>query len=342
MHGLPDLQSTPVSSKYSSVRSTPTVDLNTNIFEYSFLSDSDAGEWFRNCSFCGDSAISTLSRFDLTCRHSPRLLANGYYVLDEDSILSNEEGNLTLSPTKTNVTYKERLVRIFRRKKKKFCKSLASIFAMNLDNSVVDSSAISDMVTHDCDLDDKEDSDAENERNIDPDPQNSKSLLLETPAPFLTPSAVKEHVGPKVQEPPVLGKKTGRGASCPRIAERTGHSTSFEKEHRSDQRPEHLRRRVSYGGFLMVNGDNCEFSHGQGRWTSRNRRLVFNATRSPRHLAVLSPIKARLALSPKVHNAMPGYFCERNLRDFEINIARSPIYLIVMILVCIVISTWGI
>ncbi|XP_078542260.1 transmembrane protein 71 [Lissotriton helveticus] len=324
------------------VRRTPNVDLHTNVFEYSFSSDSDAGDWFRNCSFCGDSALSTLSRFYLTCRHSPRLLTNGYYVLDEDSILSSEEGNLTLSPTKTNVTYKERLVRIFRRKKKKLCKSLASLFDMSQTNSMVGSSAISDMVpTNGCDFEDNEDSDAENERNIDPDLQNAKSLLLETPTPLLTPTAVKDCAGPTVQVPPVLGKLPGKAASDLRVAERSGPSIPFEKGQRSHPRPDILRRRVSSGGFLIVHGDSCEFSHDQGQWISHNRRPFLNTTRSPRRLAFLSPIKPRFTLSRKIYNARPGYFCERNLRDFEFNIVRSPIYLIVMILVCILISTWG-
>ncbi|NXP49494.1 TMM71 protein, partial [Heliornis fulica] len=52
------------------------------------------------------------------CRRSPRLLSNGYYVLTEDSFLSDEEGNITLTLSQTSVTYKENLVRVFRRRKK--------------------------------------------------------------------------------------------------------------------------------------------------------------------------------------------------------------------------------
>ncbi|KAM9439504.1 transmembrane protein 71 isoform 1-T1 [Clarias gariepinus] len=62
------------------------------------------------------------------CRRSPRLLANGYYVLTEDSVVSDDQGNLTLTPTQTNISYKENVARIFRRKRKAR-RSLASLFS---------------------------------------------------------------------------------------------------------------------------------------------------------------------------------------------------------------------
>ncbi|XP_040551338.1 transmembrane protein 71 isoform X2 [Gallus gallus] len=48
----------------------------------------------------------------------------------EDSFLSDEDGNITLSPSQTSVTYKENLVRIFRRRKK-IQQSLASLFSLS-------------------------------------------------------------------------------------------------------------------------------------------------------------------------------------------------------------------
>lgn len=45
------------------------------------------------------------------CRRSPRLLANGYYVLTEDSVVTDDQGNMTLTPTQTNISYKENLAR---------------------------------------------------------------------------------------------------------------------------------------------------------------------------------------------------------------------------------------
>ncbi|NWV98220.1 TMM71 protein, partial [Machaerirhynchus nigripectus] len=79
-----------------------------------------------------------------TCRRSPRLLSNGYYVLTEDSFLSDEEGNITLTPSHTNVTYKENLVRVFRRRKK-IRRSLNSLFNLSASSSWLSSTIPSKM-----------------------------------------------------------------------------------------------------------------------------------------------------------------------------------------------------
>ncbi|XP_023777308.1 transmembrane protein 71 isoform X3 [Cyanistes caeruleus] len=70
------------------------------------------------CAFLDDDPAYECSTTPLTgslptCRRSPRLLSNGYYVLTEDSFVSDEEGNITLTPSHTSVTYKENLVRLF-------------------------------------------------------------------------------------------------------------------------------------------------------------------------------------------------------------------------------------
>ncbi|NWU90332.1 TMM71 protein, partial [Upupa epops] len=79
-----------------------------------------------------------------TCRRSPRLLSNGYYVLTEDSFLSDDEGNLTLTPSQTSVTYKENLVRVFRRRKK-IRRSLASLFSLSASSSWLSNPVLSNM-----------------------------------------------------------------------------------------------------------------------------------------------------------------------------------------------------
>ncbi|KFM03953.1 Transmembrane protein 71, partial [Aptenodytes forsteri] len=79
-----------------------------------------------------------------TCRRSPRLLSNGYYVLTEDSFLSDEKGNITLTPSQTSVTYKENLVRVFRRRKK-IRRSLASLFNLGASSSWLSSTILSNM-----------------------------------------------------------------------------------------------------------------------------------------------------------------------------------------------------
>lgn len=89
-----------------------------------------------------------------TCRRSPRLLSNGYYVLTEDSFLSDEDGNITLSPSQTSVTYKENLVRIFRRRKK-IRRSLASLFSLSASSQWLSSTIINTLdSSHVDDVDD--------------------------------------------------------------------------------------------------------------------------------------------------------------------------------------------
>lgn len=67
-------------------------------------------------SHISDSSFECFSTNPLTgsvcvCRRSPRLLASGYYVLTEDSFTTDDEGNVTLTPSHTSVSYKENLVR---------------------------------------------------------------------------------------------------------------------------------------------------------------------------------------------------------------------------------------
>uniref|UniRef100_A0A3Q3WCB7 Uncharacterized protein n=1 Tax=Mola mola TaxID=94237 RepID=A0A3Q3WCB7_MOLML len=52
------------------------------------------------------------------CRRSPRLLTNGYYSVTDDSFSWDDDGNVSLTPCKTSVSYKENLVRIFRRRRR--------------------------------------------------------------------------------------------------------------------------------------------------------------------------------------------------------------------------------
>ncbi|NWQ65865.1 TMM71 protein, partial [Neopipo cinnamomea] len=91
------------------------------------------------CAFLDDDPAYECSTNPLTgslsrCRRSPRLLSNGYYILAEDSFLSDEEGNVTLTPSHTRVTYKENLIRVFRRRKK-IRRSLDSLFNLSASSS---------------------------------------------------------------------------------------------------------------------------------------------------------------------------------------------------------------
>ncbi|XP_008945577.1 PREDICTED: transmembrane protein 71, partial [Merops nubicus] len=77
-----------------------------------------------------------------SCRRSPRLLSNGYYILTADSLLCDEEGNITLTPSQTSVTYKENLIRVFRRRKK-IRRSLTSLFSLSASSSWLSSTILS-------------------------------------------------------------------------------------------------------------------------------------------------------------------------------------------------------
>ncbi|XP_037538400.1 transmembrane protein 71 [Nematolebias whitei] len=52
------------------------------------------------------------------CRRSPRLLTNGYYDVTEDSFSLDQDGNVSLLGCRSNVSYKENLVRVFRRRRR--------------------------------------------------------------------------------------------------------------------------------------------------------------------------------------------------------------------------------
>ncbi|KAM7070796.1 transmembrane protein 71 isoform 4-T6 [Acridotheres tristis] len=101
------------------------------------------------CAFLDDDPAYECSTNPLTgslptCRRSPRLLSNGYYVLTEDSFLSDEEGSITLTPSHTSVTYKENLVRVFRRRKK-IRRSFDSLFNLSASSSWLSSTIPSRM-----------------------------------------------------------------------------------------------------------------------------------------------------------------------------------------------------
>uniref|UniRef100_A0A8C6UCS2 Si:ch211-235o23.1 n=1 Tax=Neogobius melanostomus TaxID=47308 RepID=A0A8C6UCS2_9GOBI len=66
-------------------------------------------------------------------RRSPRLLTNGYYDVTQGSFTWDQDGNVSLTPGKTSVCYKENLVRIFRRRRRPHS-SLVSLLHNVKDN----------------------------------------------------------------------------------------------------------------------------------------------------------------------------------------------------------------
>ncbi|XP_038664882.1 transmembrane protein 71 isoform X2 [Scyliorhinus canicula] len=94
-----------------------------------------------NENSCSPWHLNPLSGSPCRCRRSPRLLMNGYYDLSEESFM-DDEGNLTLTPSKINISYKENLVRIFRRKRR-VRRSFASLFSIDSSSSWLNRSLFS-------------------------------------------------------------------------------------------------------------------------------------------------------------------------------------------------------
>ncbi|KAF6323801.1 transmembrane protein 71 [Rhinolophus ferrumequinum] len=102
MYRISQVMSTPVASSSRSQIERAGELSSTCIFP-SFACDFLDGDVSFDC--CSIDSLTGLA-----CRRSPRLLTNGYYLWTEDSFLCDKDGNITLSPPQTSVTYKENLV----------------------------------------------------------------------------------------------------------------------------------------------------------------------------------------------------------------------------------------
>nr|XP_027806121.1 transmembrane protein 71 isoform X2 [Marmota flaviventris]XP_027806129.1 transmembrane protein 71 isoform X2 [Marmota flaviventris] len=142
MYRISQLMSTPVASKCSTRSNRECIGelAPSCIFPSLAFDFLDGGSPFECCS------IDPLTGSHYTCRRSPRLLTNGYYVWTEDSFLCDEDGNITLNPSQTTVMYKENLVRIFRRKKR-VRRSLPSLFSLSASQSWLCGSVLGDSDT---------------------------------------------------------------------------------------------------------------------------------------------------------------------------------------------------
>uniref|UniRef100_A0A8B9YFB6 Transmembrane protein 71 n=1 Tax=Bos mutus grunniens TaxID=30521 RepID=A0A8B9YFB6_BOSMU len=138
MYQISQLMSTPVanssqSEKEYAVEPSPPCILPSSVCD--FLNGDSPFE-----GHSGDPLMDS----PFTCRRSPRLLTNGYYIWTEDSFLCDEDGNITLSPSQTRVLYKENLVRIFR-KKRRIRRSFSSLFNLSASESWLRGSIFDDV-----------------------------------------------------------------------------------------------------------------------------------------------------------------------------------------------------
>nr|XP_054374808.1 transmembrane protein 71 isoform X3 [Pongo abelii] len=133
----------------------------------SFTCDSLDGDHSFECR-----SIDPLTGSHYTCRRSPRLLTNGYYIWTEDSFLCNKDGNIILNPSQTSVMYKENLVRIFR-KKKRIRHPFSSLFNLSTSKSWLHGSIFGDI-----DSSPSEDNWLEGIRRLDTDHCNGNDVTL--------------------------------------------------------------------------------------------------------------------------------------------------------------------
>ncbi|XP_077606078.1 transmembrane protein 71 isoform X1 [Crocuta crocuta] len=130
MYQISQLMSTPVARKCSSGSEREyTREMSPGCILPSFACDFLDGDSSFECC-----PVDLLTGSHVTCRRSPRLLSNGYYIWTEDSFLCGEDGNITLSPPQTSVLYKENLVRIFK-KKKRIRPSFSNLFNLGASKS---------------------------------------------------------------------------------------------------------------------------------------------------------------------------------------------------------------
>ncbi|PNJ09170.1 TMEM71 isoform 9, partial [Pongo abelii] len=99
MYRISQLMSTPVASS-SRLEREYAGELSPTCIFPSFTCDSLDGDHSFECR-----SIDPLTGSHYTCRRSPRLLTNGYYIWTEDSFLCNKDGNITLNPSQTSVMY---------------------------------------------------------------------------------------------------------------------------------------------------------------------------------------------------------------------------------------------
>ncbi|XP_032614398.1 transmembrane protein 71 isoform X7 [Hylobates moloch] len=104
MYRISQLMSTPVASP-SRLEKEYAGELSPTCIFPSFTRDSLDGDHSFECR-----STDPLTGSHSTCRRSPRLLTNGYYIWTEDSFLCDKDGNITLNPSQTSVMYKENLV----------------------------------------------------------------------------------------------------------------------------------------------------------------------------------------------------------------------------------------
>nr|XP_033791205.1 transmembrane protein 71 isoform X2 [Geotrypetes seraphini] len=173
MYQLLQFTSTPLRKKCSSLLKRET-GRNTSSPECSYSSD--------RCGSPGGTTVKhSCMGLPLAYRHSPRLLTNGYYVLNENSSLHDDQGNITLNPCHS-ISYRENLVRIFR-KKRRLRHTLANLLSHPWLQSEVLGTTKSSPQT---DEDNYAEADYDNDDQIELPPKPETPVPKENPDPILS------------------------------------------------------------------------------------------------------------------------------------------------------------
>ncbi|KAM4029645.1 transmembrane protein 71 isoform 2-T5 [Anomaloglossus baeobatrachus] len=191
-------------------------------------------------------------------RHSLRLLSNGYYLCDEDSLCWDDLGNVSFSPTQCTVSYKENMVRIFRKRRRPLVQRRLDLpnhgYPDDMQSSYYDDlNDIEPLVVEQIYSSGNDDlCHSENSPKTSHQPSDSTKMLQpESPSPVSPGSPPRE-----------------RHNESPAPTSALGHYSYMEEEDRLG--------RHSCGGYLFVNNDEntCGFSHDFGSCGPTERHVV--------------------------------------------------------------------
>ncbi|XP_066434875.1 transmembrane protein 71 isoform X1 [Eleutherodactylus coqui] len=193
------------------------------------------------------------------CRHSLRLISNGYYICDEDSFCWDDLGNISFSPSQCTVSYKENMVRIFRKRRR-----TATQRRLDLTNH----GPLEDwQPPHYEEFNDTEPPAIEQiHRSISEDPSlcDAGSTNLYAEAPLETAESDTDPA------PPGCSQHTNNGSPDPMSSIR--RFTDLEDSNKADHQPGHY----SWGGYLFVKNvvNTHQFSDDIISWGPTERQLV--------------------------------------------------------------------
>ncbi|XP_072007267.1 transmembrane protein 71 isoform X2 [Engystomops pustulosus] len=216
-------------------------------------------------------------------RHSLRLLSNGYYICDEESFCWDELGNVSFSPTQCTVSYKENMVRIFRKRRKTLAQRRLDL---TNDGHPTEFEEMNDLEPHviqrifNCSSENLDFCDSGN---------TNPCALQEIPEPdheHVSPGCSSQHVHndhfhpeqylTTVHHASPSTKTLQPEHNVEKSANPVPPGTSYNTDKDEKKKDDEQLNRFSCGGYLYVNkdADTCQFSQEMSSWRPTMRRLV--------------------------------------------------------------------